>query len=53
MKTIEVRLTVEVPAEADDEQITGWLEFSFGAGTITLDSPLFGHDVESSDVDWS
>lgn len=52
---IEVKFTVNLPEDANDDQITEWLEFGLQGGSMKMDNPLSTHDIEadSFSIDWS
>ena len=48
MKTIEVRATVEVPADATPQQIQEWVEFCLGVrSSIPISNPLAEYDLSA------
>lgn len=52
---IKVEFEVDLPVDADDQQIQEWLSFGLGErGEMKLSNPLSDHDIEavSFTVDW-
>ncbi len=44
---IEVKMTINVPVEATDDEIQEWLDFHLIGGRLNLGNPLSDHDAEA------
>lgn len=52
MKTAEVRITVDIPVEATDEQIKQWLKYETGyCADIPMSNPLSHYDLETDKIE--